>query len=199
MVIYGYLWDAPRDSQLLKPFFPKTLFSVENPPNQSLTGDILSMSGNVAWQSRIANYATLINSPIKIQQGEEIDVQNNGNAIIDFTKVGKISVSPNTQINFIQTLPANFVLEQKQGILTFDKNGNIPASIRALDLLINIEEGSCTISVDKDSSDIIITVNSGSVTIAFNDTNNQTNILTIKEGKEYLFNNNTKLGKIKSL
>jgi hypothetical protein len=35
--------------------------------------------------------------------------------------------------------------------------------------------------------------------IAFNDTNNSTNILTINKGEEYLFNNNTKLGKIKSL
>jgi hypothetical protein len=30
----GYLWVAPRDSQILKPFFPKTLFSIENAPSQ---------------------------------------------------------------------------------------------------------------------------------------------------------------------
>jgi hypothetical protein len=44
------------------------------------------------------------------------------------------------------------------------KKVNIPVSVRALDLLINVEKGTCTISVDKDTSDIIVTVNSGSVT-----------------------------------
>ncbi len=198
-VIVAYFWIAPRDSQILKPFFPKTLFSIENAPSQSLLGKVASFSGNVSWQSRVASYATLINSPVKLQQGEEINVQNNGKATIDFPQVTVITVFPNTQVNFIQTLPTNFVVEQKQGLSVYDKNGSIPISIRTLDLLINLEKGECTISVDKDTSDIIVTVNSGFSTVAFNDANNNTNILTINEGKEYLFNNNTKLGKIKSL
>jgi len=198
-VISGYLWVAPRDSQILKPFFPKTLFSIENAPSKSLSGKLASLSGNVSWQSRTANYATLITSSVKLQQGEEINVQNNGKAVMDFPQVATITASSNTQINFIQTLPANFVVEQKQGLSVYDKNGDIPVSVRALDLLINIEKGTCTVSVDKDTSDIIVTVNSGSVAVAFNDTGNNTNILTINQGKEYLFNNDTKLGKIKSL
>ena len=199
IVVAGYLWGAPRDSQFLKPFFPKTLFSIENAPSQSLTGEVTSISGNVSWQSRTANYATLITFPVKLLQGEEIDTQNNGEAIITFSKVGKITVSPNTQVNFIQTLPANFVIEQKQGLSTYDKAGDVPVSVRALDLLINLEKGTCTVSVDKDTSDVTVTVNAGSATAAYNDTNSNTNILTISEGEKYLFNNNTKLGKIKSL
>ena len=199
LVIFGYLWESPRDSQLLKPFFPKTLFSIENAPDQSLIGEVASVSGNIAWQSRTANYATLISSPVKLQQGEEIDAQNNGNAVISFPGVGEITVFPNTQINFIQTLPANVVVEQKQGLSIYDKNGNIPISIRALDLLINPTEGTCTVSVDKDSTEIIVTVDSGSATLAFNNINNVTNILTVKKGYEYVFNNNTKVGRLKSL
>lgn len=198
-VIFGYLWAAPRDSQILKPFFPKTLFSIENAPSQSLSGKVISFSGNVSWQSRTASYATLINSPVKLQQGEEVNVQNNGKVVIDFPQVVTITASSSTQINFIQTLPANFVVEQKQGLSAYDKNGDIPVSVRALDLLINVEKGSCTVSVDKDTADIIVTVNSGLVTVGFNDTGNNTNILTINEGKKYFFNNDTKLGKIKSL
>lgn len=196
-ITISYLWIAPRNSQILKPFFPKTLFSVENAPSQSLSGKTTSLSGNVSWQSRTARFATLINSPIKLQQGEEIDTQNNGNATIDFPKIGTITIFPNTQVNFIQTLPANFVIEQKQGLSEYYKNGNIPISIRSLDLLINLEKGSIIVSVDKNTSDITVTVNSGSVTVAFNDTNNNTNILNINEREKYSFNNNSKLGKIK--
>ena len=85
ITVLGYLWDAPRNSQLLKPFFPKTFFSVANAPSQSLSGDITSMSGNVAWQSRTADYATLINSPVKIRQGEAISTYENGKAVIRFS------------------------------------------------------------------------------------------------------------------
>jgi hypothetical protein len=199
VVIFGYLWDAPRNSQFLKPFFPKTLFSVENAPSQTLSGKIASMSGSVAWQSRTADYATLINSPVKLQQGEAISTYENGKATINFPAIGNMTFSPNTQVNFIQTLPANFVVEQKQGISTYTKNGNIPVSIRALDLLINLEEGNCTVSVDKDSANITVTVNSGSIKVAFNDINNNTNIVTINEGEQYLFNNNTKMGNVEFL
>lgn len=199
MVITGYLWDAPRNSQILKPFFPKTLFSIEKAPSQSLFGKVVSISGNVSWQSRVASFATLIKSPVKLQQGEEINVQNDGKAVINFPQVVTITLSANTQINFIQTLPANFVVKQAQGLSIYDKNGDIPISVRALDLLINVEKGTCTVSVDKNTTDIVVAVNSGFVVIAFNDTDSKTKILTINEGKKYLFNNDTKLGKIKSL
>jgi len=199
IVTFGYLWDVPRNSQLLKPFFPKTLFSIADAPGQSLSGEIASMSGNVGWQSRTADYATLINSPVKVQQGEAISTYQNGETTVNFPGIGNMTLSPNTQVNFIQTLPANFVVEQKQGISAYIKNGNIPISVRALDLLINFEEGNYAVSVDKDSTNIIVTVNSGSIIVAFNDTNNNTNIVTVKEGEQYLFNNNTKLGRIKPL
>ena len=199
VVITGYFWDAPRDSQILKPFFPKTLFSIENAPSKSLSGNVASVSGNVAWQSRIASFATLINSPVKLQQGEKINTQSNGKAVINFPQVATITVSANTQLNFIQTLPANFVVDQAQGLSIYDKNGDIPLSVRALDLLVNVKTGTCSVFVDKDTSNIAVAVSTGSAMIAFNDTNNNTNILTINKGEEYLFNNNTKLGKIKSL
>jgi hypothetical protein len=199
IIITAYLWSAPRDSQILKPFFPKTLFSIENAPSQSLVGKVASISGNVAWQSRTASFSTLINSPVILQQGEKVNTQDNGKVTINFPQTITITASANTQLNFIQTLTANFVVDQAQGRSTYVKNGTVPISVRALDLLINVETGTCSISVDKDTASIVVAVSSGSAVVAFNDTNNVTNILTINKGEEYLFNNNTKLGKIKSL
>lgn len=198
-VILAYLWDAPRNSDIIKPFFPKTLFSIENSPKDSLTGEVSSISGNVAWQSRSSNYATLINSNIKLQQGEEVITHDNGKSVISFSKVGTFTLFPNTQLSFIQTLPVNFVIEQDQGLATYDKTSDTKLSVRSLDLLININSGTSTISVDKDSADIQVSVNSGSVSAAFNDTNNQTNIIIVEEGKKFIFNNNTKTGRIRNL
>jgi len=199
-VVFGYLWDAPRNGQLLRPFFPKTQFSIENAPSQSLLGEVSSASGNVSVQSRADNnFMAVTKFPVKLQQGDEVFTLGNGKATINFQTIGDISLSPNTLINIVQTLSENFVVEQKQGIATYAKTGIIPVSVRSLDLLINIDEGDSTVSVDKDSSNIIIAVNSGSITVAFNDTDNNTNILTISEGKKYLFNNNTKSGNTESL
>jgi hypothetical protein len=164
-----------------------------------LNGEVASISGNVSWLSRTASFAILINSPMKLQQGEEVITQNNGKVSIIFSKVVNLNVSPNTQVNLIQTLPTDFVVEEKQGLVMYDKNGETPVSIRALDLLINIDKGSCEVLVDKDTSDITVTVSAGSVTVAFNDTYNNTNIKSISEGKKYLFNNDSKTGNIKSI
>ncbi len=198
-VVIGYLWAVPGDTQLLKPFFPKTLFSIQNAPSESLKGEIASVSGSVAWQSRIAPYASLINSPQKLQQGEEVDTHSNGQAGIIFPGVGIINISSDSQINFIQTLPANFVVNEKQGTAVFEKTGTVPISIRGLDLLINLDSGKSSISVDKKTSQVTIRVEEGSVTLAFTDTNNNTEIVPISAGNEYVFNNNTKLGEIKAL
>ena len=186
IVVLAFLWDAPRNSEILKPFFPKTLFSIENSPKDSLTGEVSSISGSVAWQSRSSNYATLIDSNIKLQQGEEVLTHDNGKSVVTFPEVGTFTLFPNTQLSFIQTLPVNFVIEEDQGLATYDKTSDKKLSVRALDLLININSGTTTISVDKDTTDIIVSVNSGSASAAFNDTDNQTNIITLEEGKKFL-------------
>jgi hypothetical protein len=199
IAVFCYFWLSPKESQIIKPFLPKTLFSIENAPSQSITGIVESFSGNVAWQSRSANYATLINSPVKLQQGDEINVQDNGQAITSFPNIVKISISPNTQVNFIQTLKVNFVAEEKQGNAFYEKTGSIPVSIRAFDLLINLKNGAFSISVDKESAMVVINVGSGSATAAYIDTDNNTQILTIKEKQKYQFNNDTKLGRVTTL
>src|ERR1035437_8201592 len=197
IIIGGFLWISPRNTQVIKIILPKSLFSIETAPTNSLVGEIASLSGKVAWQSRVAPVALLINSTVKLQQGEEIDTYNNGSANINFPTFGTIFLSPNTQVNFIQTLPENFVVNQKQGTAIYTKTGENPSSVIALDLLININSGESKILVDKDTAKITITVETGSLTVAFNDTDNNTNVITLNSGDEYIFNDNTRLGAIK--
>ena len=199
IIVLGFLWISPRNSQVLKIILPQSLFSLENAPTDSLVGEVASMSGKVAWQSRIAPVAILINSPIKLQQGEEVDTYEDGNATLNFPQFAVITASSNTQIGFIQTLPEDFVVEQKQGLADYNKTGKNPVSIVALDLLINIDSGESTILVDNGNQNVTVTVNTGSVTVAFDNNENNTNVLSVKSGNEYIFNDNTKMGIVKKL
>jgi hypothetical protein len=199
LVILGFLWISPRNTQVLKVIIPKTLFSLENAPTDSLVGEIASFSGKVAWQSRIAPVAILINSPVKLHQGEEVDTYDDGNVNVNFPNGVIITAASNTQVNFIQTLPQAFVVEQKQGSVSYSKTGEKPVSIIALDLLVDVNSGENTVLVDKDKGEVTVTVKTGLVTVAFNDNDNNVNVVSLKVGDQYVFNDNTKIGVIKSL
>ena len=177
----------------------KSKFSIDNPPSDSLKGKISSLSGTVSFQPRSKDYATLINAPVEILQGEDLNTGGNGSATVIFDRIGEISLLENTQISFIQTLPQNFVISQKQGTATFQKTGSIPFSVRGLDLLINLESGRVSVNVDSDNSIITVDVLEGSVSAAFNDTDNLSNVITIESPRRYIFNNNTKKGRISYL
>lgn len=183
----------------VKPFIKRGSFSLEKAPMESLSGKIATMSGSVKWQSRTSPSPVPINSLRKLMQGEELETKKNGKATVEFDKVGMIKITPDTQLNFVQTLPANFVVEQKKGTAEYIKRGDIPVSITSLDLLINLNSGRSIISVDEGNSQIIISVESGSATVAFNDRDNLTNILTVDEGREYIFNNDSRIGGINNL
>lgn len=197
IIILGFLWISPRNTQVLKIILPQTAFSLENPPSDSLTGEVTLISGKVGWISRVAATATLISSPIKLRQGESIAIYENGSANINWPAFGNISANSNTQLNFIQTLPENFVIQQTKGTATYNRTGVNPMSIIALDLLIDIKSGENTISINKDLSKITVNVKSGSLSVAFDDIENNTNVVSLKSGDEYIFNDNTRLGLIK--
>ena len=199
LIILGFLWVSPRSTQVLKIILPQSLFSLEKAPADSLIGEIASISGKVAWQSRIAPVSILINAPLKLQQGEEVDTYSDGNATINFPKIATMSASFNTQLSFIQTLPENFVVWQKQGLADYNKNGEVQISVVALDLLINLDLGQCSILVDKDTAKVTVSVKTGLATVAFNDSDNNTNVVLLKTGDQYIFDDNTKTGVVRSL
>ena len=172
----------------------QTQFSLEKAPKNSVLGMITSYSGNVLWQSRISTAPPLtIFSSQKIQQGEGIMTGGNGTFIIQFDSILTISGTTNTAVNIIQTLPANFVFQQKEGMITYKKiDTTTPVSVRAFDLLITMVTGTCSLFADKDKSQVRVSVNSGSIDSAFTDSENTTTMLHVGEGHVLIFDNNTK-------
>jgi len=179
-------------SQKLKSPLPIFSFSLDNAPSESLKGQLISLTGEVDWQSRTATEPAKITKPILIQQGEGIKTLDTGTATIVFPKAVNIIISPKTELNIIQTLPNNILIGQNNGFTDYKKLGESPLSVRTNDLLVKINQGEITISVSENQPYITVDVINGSVTAGYNDINFITRVLNISSGKSLLFKTDTK-------
>jgi hypothetical protein len=180
----------------LKSPLPQFSFSLDAPPSESLRGVITSLSGEVGWQSRTATEPAKIFQPVQIQQGEEIKTSETGRVTISFPNVADITISPKTEINIIQTLPTDILIGQNTGTATYQKLGSNPLSIRSQNLLIKINQGEITVSVNENIPHITVDVISGFVTVGYNDINFITKVIEVSSGESLLFRTDTKKANI---
>ncbi len=186
---------AQKQEPLISPIATSGGFSLEQAPSKSLKGTI-SFTGSLEWQSRIATMPALLTQPVSLQQGEIIITKDTGRATIEFPNAVSISASPNTEIEFIQTLPDNFVVLQRQGKADYKKSGTTPLSLRILGMILKQNEGEISASIDDTGSLLTISVIKGSITAAYNDVDYLSNVLTVSEGETLTFDNETKTATI---
>lgn len=197
VIVYGLITKNPNKpvkdeiSSIIQTV-TKHPFSVEEAPSESIRGTITQMSGVVQLESRVATQSSIISSPKEIQQGEEIQTQVNGNVNIEFPNMASLKVSPQTQIDFIQTLPANFVVSLASGSAEFTKLSNIPVTVRAMHLLIKQNVGVLAVGVDQTNGLVNLTIILGSATVAFNDTSLNSHVLDFHSGQKVIFNDLTR-------
>lgn len=180
----------------IKSPLPKIPFYLDTAPTQSLKGAIVSLSGNVFWQSRIATEPAQVKKPIELQQGEAVITKDDGRATIVFNNKLNASVSPKTEVDLIQTLQENILLEQDTGNAIYDNLSDASFSIRSRNLLIRVNNGSISLSVDNTNPFITVYVKKGSVTAAYNDVNYITRLFTITQGNSLIFETDTKTADI---
>lgn len=174
-----------------------TSYSAEIAPSLSLRGQITTLSGDVSWQSRIATDAAKINQKQTIQQGESLQTGDNGSVAVLFTDQAMISLFAKTQVDFVQTLPADLVLVLDKGSIDVQKTGGDPLTIRALHLLIDQKSGELGIVLDPDQQTVAINANKGTATVAYNDVNLVSQVVTIPQGKQYYFDDQTRIGRLR--
>lgn len=167
-------------------------FSIENAPSQSIRGNILSMSGEVRWQSRVATEAAEITSSVILQQGEQIATGETGQVKIEFPGACLINIGSGAQIDFVQSLPVDLVMLQASGSANFVKTGDVPVTVRALHVLIKQNAGEMGVGVDQDNSLVNINIIRGSITVAFNDLQNVTKVLNFEANRRVSFNDLTR-------
>ncbi|MDP3973767.1 MAG: hypothetical protein Q8P92_02955 [Candidatus Daviesbacteria bacterium] len=184
------------NSNLDAQFTKTSLFSSDKAPRDSLVGNIVTLSGEVAWQSREATEPAKINSVRLIQQGEELKTAT-GSATINFENAAKLVISQNSEISFAQTLPANFVFVQNMGTVEYNRLGKIPLSIRVMHLLIDQDLGDIMVSIDEDKQRVIVDVKNGKITAVFNDLEFNSKLFNVSEGKRLIFNDDTREAEVK--
>jgi hypothetical protein len=187
------------NSQQLKTPLAESAFSLNSAPSESLKGTIVFLSGDVSWQSRIATEASLISKPMQIQQGEEIVTKENGQAVVVFSNIANIVISPKTNVNFIQTLPNNILIGQNSGTVDYKKLGDNPLSVRSQDLLIKINQGEISVSVSEKQPYITVDVKEGSITVGYNDLSFLTKVVDVAANKRLIFRTDTKRISVASL
>jgi hypothetical protein len=146
IAVGGFLFYKSRNRDIVEVPTPTAIsvtkntptFSIENAPSQSLKGEITTMSGEVDWQGRTATVSSQINSPQAVQQGENLTTGASGSLTLTFPNSCTINYSKNTEIDIIQTLPANVVFSQVSGTGEFIVNGSYPISIRVSSLLTEL-------------------------------------------------------------
>jgi len=84
-------------------------------------------------------------------------------------------------------------LVQNKGTVDYSQNtDSVPLSIRVRNLLVRLQFGSITISLEDSDPLIQVVVNSGSVKIAYNDYGFVSQVNTLSKGEEMIFDSDAR-------
>ncbi|OGK41874.1 hypothetical protein A3A74_02575 [Candidatus Roizmanbacteria bacterium RIFCSPLOWO2_01_FULL_35_13] len=189
--VFGYsIFKTQNISQKLdkEKKTPKSRFSIESPPSETLKGLIATRSGTLLWESRIATAPAKLENTVPIQQGERLLTETKSQATVNFDRVGSFELAENSDLSFIQTLPVNLVVEQKKGKIKYTVNGKTPLSIKIRSALIAKKSGIIEIALEDDDPIILLSTLQGTARIGFNDLDYHSQVFTLREGQIYEFN-----------
>jgi hypothetical protein len=196
-IAFGYsVWKKEKVTIVQKISPQEEKFSIESPPKQSQKGVVASMSGQILWQSRIAAEPAEIKDLKQVQQAELLATGKESNISINFKDVVTITLSSESEIEFVQTLPINFVFRQNKGEINYLKKGMIPLSIRSFHLLMTFSDGEYLLNTNFDDHTLELTVKKGLVKAAYNNIQYETQTADIKEGEKFIFEDDSRTGKI---
>jgi len=171
----------------------KSNFTLEEAPSESLVGEIITMDGDIKWQDRLATESATITEPRKLRQGELVETGEKSELSFEFSDYCTASMSSETKVSIIQTLPNNILFSQPTGTTSYQVRGNHNISVRSGYLLAEFD-GATFIEVDEEKLTTTITVKEGEVTVAYNDVNYNAHVLTLAESDVYVFNQKTRRG-----
>ena len=190
-ILFGYAQFKAQKSQPIPASHkqtPSSTFSVETPPSESLQGTIASRAGTLFWESRIATVPSELKENVPIQQGEQLITEEKSTATVKFDTASTITLSENSDISFIQTLPVDFVVGQIKGTIKYVMDGTTPLSIRVRNALITKTSGIIQITVTDADPIILISTLQGTAQIGFNDLDYVSQVFTLREGQVYEYN-----------
>lgn len=171
-----------------------TKFSLEQAPADSIRGEIISLNGEVEWQSRTATEPGQLPGGIKIQQGEKLVTKADGNMAIKLASAGTVTIFPDSELEVIQTLPINLVFNQLKGKAQYLVNGSSPVSVRSFNLIVNVKQGLIDIKTDSEAGKVTLSLKNGQATVAYNSPEFESKRWELAPGDSFVFYNEERKG-----
>lgn len=173
-------------------------FSLEEAPADSLRGEIISLTGEVEWQSRIATEPGQLPVGIKIQQGEKLVTKESGNIAVKFAAAGTMTMFPEAEVEIVQTLPVNLVFNQLKGKTRYLVGGSSLLSVRNFNLIVNVSSGLITIKTDIEAGEVTLSLKAGQATVAYNSPEFESKRWELEPGDDFVFYNEERKGYFKA-
>lgn len=177
-------------------FTPQLSSFILKPPSDALIGKLILSNGDIKKKPRDKEEFNTFNIGEKILQGERLATGKKSKAVVEFSNLVSINLGSDTEIGFNNLIPANLLLRQLSGIVTYELlRDDAPVSVRSMHALVTINSGTCAITANQET--VTIKVLAGSTTLALVDLENKTGVWEIKKGQEALVDNIQRLVEIK--
>ena len=191
------LGDQKRFENIISPTVtPILTFSLDEAPSKSLVGVVFPVTGNVGIITRTATEAAKIDAKTEIKQGESIVVGTDSTAKLEFSGMLRADIDTDTQLDLIQTLPANIVISQNTGKVTYVKTSEIPLTVRIFRLIVDFTQASIEIEVDAKLNTTRVSILEGDATLAYNNLSGVVVKKQLASGEVFLFSNLTRSGRV---
>lgn len=187
VVILGFkAWQVHSAKEA---FVPQETNYKMDVPSQSLTGTVISPFGTVERIPRTSEEYKIILENDQILEAEKIKTNSDGSVKINFPTNIFITINPQTELTFLSTSPANFLVKQDKGVVIYQTDDATKSiSVRALHALMSVNNGAASVTVDPEDNEIVFQVTDGSGVFGYIDTDNKTQTVEVTENTTLTFN-----------
>jgi len=193
-VVAFRLWQVKEAGPIS--FTPQQSSFVLKPPSDTLKGKLSLFKGDVKKKPRDKEEFKDVNVGEEFLQGEKIATGKKSQATVEYANILRVNLDSNTEIGFINLIPANFLISQSLGSVSYELlRDDTPISVRSLHTLVTINSGKSEVTVSDET--IAVKVLSGKAKLALVDLENKTHIWEIKEGQQALVNDTQRRIEIK--
>lgn len=184
IVVVFRLWQVKKIPAVY--FSPQQSSFSLKPPTEALKGDLLTVEGDVKKEPRDKEeFETVKTEGEVLIEGEKIGTEKKSQAAIEFPDFIRIDLGSDTEITLANLMPANFLISQLSGSVTYRllQNDNT-FSVRSLHALLTFDSGESEVAVE--GSEVTVKVLSGKAKLALVDLDNETHVWELNEGEEAL-------------
>lgn len=164
-------------------FIPQTSTFKFQPPKQAVQGMVSAVSGEVKKQSRDKENPEDLKLYDRVLQGETVNTAQTSTVRIGFTDIAAVEIGEQTDLSFVSLIPAQFLLVQSTGKITYQVLKNHSVSIRSKHLLVVLSEGKMRLSINEASGQQDLVMLSGTAKIGLVDKENETHGWNLKQGQ----------------